>query len=472
MEARELGFLEGNLNPSVRKQLKKKWSKLVEGISDPRIAENTAMLLENEMTHMKQVLTEAMTTSNVAEYTKFIFPLIRNVWPSSIANHTVSVQPMDGPVGAIGYYQPRYGTTKGTITAGQAFPVDLRTGAINFDSTYSRAGASVTGESIGTGNSTSLVFYKVLANGEISPGSLTITNGGVTATDDTRGNITGTGISAGMINYETGQIMIAFTAAYTPYVGSAIAAAYEYLIESTQTGVSQIYGDLTIDPVRPVSRKLTSLYSAEVVEDMKALWGQDAEAELVASMANQVTLEVDREIIYGCLSNVPASHADTWAATYDSTSATKANIAQVDFYRTLVTKLSKISQLVYTATLRNPANWIVCSTDIIPVLDQLPEFTGVAPNSEYQLGIQKVGTLSNKWTVFADPFMASGTVLLGLKGQAWPEAGAVYAPYIPLQLTPTFFNPATFQMSKGIRTRYAFKIVNPYYFGKVTVSGL
>jgi hypothetical protein len=470
MEARELGFLEGNLNPSVRKQLKKKWGKLLEGIENPRIAENTAMLLENEMQHMKGVLSEAMTTANVAEYTKFIFPLIRNVWPSSIANHIVSVQPMDGPVGAIGYYQPRYGTTKGTITAGQAFPVDLRSGAINFDSTYSRAGASVTAEVVGTGNSTSLVFYKVLAHGQIAPGSIVVTAGSVSGSDNSSGIITGTGIAAGMINYETGQLMLSFSSSV--YASTSITVAYEYMIESTDTGVSQVYGDLTIDPVRPISRKLTSLYSVEVVEDMKALWGQDAEAELVGSMANQVTLEVDREIVYGCLSAVPASHAATWTASYDTTSAMKANIAQVDHFRTLVTKLSSVSQLIYQATLRNPANWLVVSTDIIPVLDQLPEFTGIAPNNEYQLGIQKIGTLSTKWAIYADPFMPSGTILVGLKGQAWPEAGAVYAPYIPLQLTPTFFNPATFQMSKGIRTRYAFKVVNPYYFGKVTVSGL
>ena len=91
MEATEMEFLEGTLNPSLRRQLVGKWGKLVEGISDRRTQENTAMLLENEMSHMKHVLQEAMSTSNVAEYTKFVFPLIRNVWPNLLANNIVSV---------------------------------------------------------------------------------------------------------------------------------------------------------------------------------------------------------------------------------------------------------------------------------------------------------------------------------------------------------------------------------------------
>jgi len=102
MEAREM--FEGNLAPSVRQQVFDKWEGLVGDIPNPRIARDTAMLLENEMTHMKGILNEAMSTSNVAEYTKFIFPLIKSVWPALIANSIASVQPMDGPVGAIGTY--------------------------------------------------------------------------------------------------------------------------------------------------------------------------------------------------------------------------------------------------------------------------------------------------------------------------------------------------------------------------------
>lgn len=459
MEAREL--FEGNLDPSIRQQLFNKWEKLVGDIPNKRVAQNTAMLLENEMNHLKNVLTEATSTANVAEYTKFIFPLIRSVWPALLANNICSVQPMDGPVGAIGTYLPKYATTKGTITAGDSFPnVD------NFDVNYSKAYTDAS-ESLGTYDSTSKTFYKVLAHGRITPGSFSVTTGAVTGTDDGNGNITGTGITAGVINYEGGNVTVVFTSAPT----AAITATYSYLTENSSSGIGEISSDISIIPVRAGSRKLVSLYSVEVAEDMKALWGADAEADLIGSAASQIALEVDRELIGLALNNVLSGHSTTWSAAYD---ATNSQIAQVDHIRTLIHKLSTMSQKVYKATLRQPANWIVTSPEVIALLDQLPEFTPAATQADqtYSLGVQKAGVLSGKWQVWADPFMAAGTILLGYKGNSFAEAGLVYAPYIPIQLTPTFFNPTSFQMSKGVRTRYAAKLVNANFFAKVTVTGL
>jgi len=459
MEARE--FFEGTTeNPSLKAQLIKKWAPLVEGIKDIRIQGNTALLLENQMTHMKSILSEAMTTANVAEYTKFVFPLIRNVWPNLLSNNILSVQPLDGPIGGIAYRKARFATTKGTITAGQAFP-DIN----NFDTTYSRADAVVSGEVLGTGDGTSKTFYKVLANKKISQGTITVTANTVVGTDDTKGGFTGTGITAGLVHYDNGQLMIQFTTA--PAGGVSITVGYNYMIEATSTGISQISADVIIEPVRAVSRKLTSLFSVETTEDMKALFGADAENDLVADMASEVALEIDREHIGKILAAVPVSHQYNWDNKYDSTAR---NITLNDHIRTLVKTLSDASQKVYKDTLRKPANWAITSPEVISILDQLPEFVPVVENAQFDMGIQKVGTLSGKWTFYSDPYMTPGVILLGYKGPSFADAGFVFAPYVPLQLTPTFFNPADFQMTKGIRTRYASKLVNAFFFAKVTVA--
>lgn len=463
MEAREM-FLEGNLAPGLRAQLLDKWKGMVKDVNGKRNAENTAMILENQMVHMKGMMNEAMSTTAVAEYTKFIFPLIRNVWPNLIANNVASVQPMDGPIGAIAFYKNIYGTTKGTITKGDVFPkVD------HFDPTYSKAETFVENELLGTGDTSARVttFFKQLSRGKINPGTLSVTAGSVTAIDDGNGGLVGEGVVAGVVNYETGVMTVVFVTG--PSVGTPVTASYSYPVENTDQGISSVEGDLDIIPVRAGSRKLVSLYSVETAEDMKALWGTDAEADLVSASGSQVALEVDRELVGMIYANVKAAHSTTWDYVYDPTTS---QITLQDHIRTLIARISSMSQKVYKATLKQQANWIITSPEIIAFLDQLPEFVSTLGNLEFQLGIQKAGTLNGKWLVYSDPFLTSNVILVGYKGPGFADSGICYAPYIPIQLTPTFFNPTSFQMSKGIRTRYAAKILSNNYFGKVTVTNM
>jgi hypothetical protein len=354
----------------------------------------------------------------------------------------------------------QYGTTKGTITAGQNFP-----NTANFDTSYSRADAAVANEVIATGDGTSKVFYKTLAHGKISPSSVTVhVAGGNSATDDGRGTLVGTGVT-GSINYGNGAITVVYSTAPANNTG-IVQVDYGYMIEGTQAGISEINSEIDIVPVKAISRKLVSLLSVEASEDLKALFGVDAEAELVTAMTGQVALEIDRDMIAQALASVPVDNRTTWDTHYDSTAF---QIPQVDHIRTLVTKISQMSQKIYKKTLRGVGNWIVTSPEVISQLDQLPEFTPSPVATEFTLGIQKVGMLNGKWTVYSDPYAAAGQLLIGYKGASFADAGGVYAPYIPIQLTPTFFNPGSQQMTKGIRTRYAFEIVNGNYFALITV---
>ncbi len=463
MEARDIkALLENPNDDSYARACVAKWLPMVEDIENRHDQGVTAVLLENEMDHLKKMLSEATVMGNAGEYAKFIFPLVRNVFPHLIANQIASIQPMTAPVGAVFYYKYKYGTTKGTVTAGEEFPKQG-----NFDTTYSKGQKAVTGEALATGDGTSATFTGVSANLHIVQGTFTIAEatGGINAIDDGNGNLTGAGIASGMINYATGRWVIEYDAA--PANASAISGGYSYLLENNSADVSEIYADIEMHEVRAISRKLKALWSSEAADDMRAFHGYDAESELVAGISSEIALEIDREIVDEIVAAVPAGHAKTFSRTVPS------GIAEIDHLRSLVTVLSTVSQLVYKATLRRPANWIVTSPEITALLDQLPEFLPASGITEqYNLGMQKAGRLNGKWNVFNDPYHTSSNMTLGYRGPVFMDAGYAYAPYIPLQVTPTFLDPNDFQFKKGMRTRYAKKLVDANFFGKVTVSGL
>ena len=90
----------------------------------------------------------------------------------------------------------------------------------------------------------------------------------------------------------------------------------------------------------------------------------------------------------------------------------------------------------------------------------------------YAFGVQKMGNLNNQYQVYKNPYMTENTILMGFKGSQFLETGAVFAPYIPLIMTPLVYDPDTFTPRKGLLTRYAKKMVRPEFYGKVYVAGL
>ena len=500
-EARELLAEAGHRSISNRgyvEALQHKWRRLLEGLPKRSRGERysmgvTAMLMENEMRHLR-ALNEETRSFNVGSFTKFIFPVLRRVFPNLIANEIVSVQPMTAPVGAIFYLDLIYGTNKGSTVAGNIFPRD-------FDRDYTSeyingeplAGGDGTNYGASGGALTANLSYRPVRpkddtrNVRVKIAELNATTGAEvqTALDNGDGTFTFSpsgGSTAGSLNYSNGSLT-AFKFQNVPAAGNPIKAYYYYDGE-LQTAIPQVQLDVKSAPVVAMARRLKALWSSEAAEDLRVFHGLEAETELVAGVAQEMALEIDREI----LNDIFAASTGT-TGTFDR--IPPAGIAELDHFRSLFTVVATVSNLIHKKTLRAPANWMVTSPEISALFDQLSTHGDYRPlfvsggDSAYgpvdpprpltqhgQFGIYRTGTLKNKWSVFEDPFFQRERILLGLKGDSFLDAGYVWAPYVPLQVTPTFLDPSDMGFRKGMRTRYARKLVRPDYYGQIAVTNL
>ena len=148
----------------------------------------------------------------------------------------------------------------------------------------------------------------------------------------------------------------------------------------------------------------------------------------------------------------------------------------MSWFQTLGIKLQKISNLIHQKTLRGGANFMVVSPTVATVLESIPGFAadtdGDVTKANYAFGVQKIGALNSRYKVYKNPYMTESTILMGFRGNQFLESGAVYAPYIPLIMTPLVYDPNTFTPRKGIMTRYAKKMVRPEFYGKIQVADL
>lgn len=225
--------------------------------------------------------------------------------------------------------------------------------------------------------------------------------------------------------------------------------------------------------VNTVTRKLRAHWTPELAQDLEAYHSIDAEAELTALLSEHVAAEIDREIIIDLINGAP------FRARWDYNGlSSNANFfgTQKDWNQTLITRINELSAQIHKATLRGGANWIVCSAEAGAIFDDLEYFHvdgSAAPESEkYNLGVEKIGNLGSRYVVYKDPYLPAEIVLLGHKGNTFLEAGYIYAPYIPLQLTQTITDPNDFTPRKGIMTRYAKKMVNNRFYGVVYIDNI
>ncbi len=240
--------------------------------------------------------------------------------------------------------------------------------------------------------------------------------------------------------------------------------------------IGEVSFDLESVTVSVTERKLRAQWSPELAQDVSAFHNIDAEAELTALLSEQVAAEIDREILRDLRKGA------AWNLRWDYNGwkrGTSANpltqYTQKDWNQTLITAINQISAQIHKSTLRGGANWIVVSSEISAIFDDLEYFhvSNASPEQDqYNMGIERVGTLAGRYQVYRDPYFPANTVLLGHKGTSLLDTGYVYAPYVPLQLTPTMYNPFNFTPIKGIMTRYAKKMVNNRFYGRITVDGV
>jgi hypothetical protein len=233
------------------------------------------------------------------------------------------------------------------------------------------------------------------------------------------------------------------------------------------------------------TRKLKAVWTPEFAQDLNAYHALDAEAELTSILSEYISLEIDLEILGMLLENAAAGN-EVWSAVNNQSiidNGSMGTISDLGFYnsqgqwfQTLGTKIQKLSNIIHQKTLRGGANFLVCSPTVGTILESIPGFAadtdGDAAKASYAFGVQKVGQLNGRYKVYKNPYMTTNKILLGFRGSQFLETGAVFAPYIPLIMTPLVYDPNTFTPRKGLLTRYAKKMVRPEFYGTIEVSGL
>ena len=277
-------------------------------------------------------------------------------------------------------------------------------------------------------------------------------------------------VGAGSMDGYTGSTFSSTTAN-----NQAFTATYRiYKNLEFEDKIGEVSFDLMSVTVSVTERKLRAQWSPEMAQDVAAFHNIDAEAELTALLSEQVAAEIDREILRDLRKGA------AWNLRWDYNGwkrlgSNAVPYTQKDWNQTLITAINQISAQIHKSTLRGGANWIVVSSEISAIFDDLEYFhvSNAAPEQDqYNMGIERVGTLAGRYQVYRDPYFPANQVLMGHKGTSLLDTGYIYAPYVPLQLTPTMYNPFNFTPIKGIMTRYAKKMVNNRFYGRITVDGV
>ena len=237
-------------------------------------------------------------------------------------------------------------------------------------------------------------------------------------------------------------------------------------------------------PIVAKTRKLKAVWTPELAQDLNAYHSVDAEAELTSLLSEYVSMEIDLEILDMLMLNASAK-TERWSARpayeyqsatglFAETSANASAYTKGTWFQTLGNKIQSVSNAIHQKTLRGGANFIVVSPEVSTILESIPGYStssdGDSTSKQYAMGVQKAGMINNRWTVYKNPYQFENVILVGFRGSNFLETGAVYAPYVPLIMTPLVYDPKNFTPRKGVMTRYAKKIVRPEFYGKVIVA--
>ena len=249
--------------------------------------------------------------------------------------------------------------------------------------------------------------------------------------------------------------------------------------------------DIKVDSVAVTAktRKLKAKWTPELGQDLNAYHNLDAEVELTSILSEQIGLEIDQEMLCELVkgataatlywSRRPGKFLDRTTGLAIASGVSDPNGADFTgnvsmWYETLVETINDVSAAIHRKTLRGGANFVVCGPEVANVLEFTSGFRAnvVHDDAKGTIGAVKAGSISKKWDVFVDPYFPRNLILVGRKGNSFLESGFVYAPYVPLQVTPTIFGTEDFVPRKGVMTRYAKKMVRPDMYGLVVVQDL
>jgi hypothetical protein len=490
-----------------RKEIVKNWDKsgLLEGLGGPKKA-NIAQMLENQASYM---LNEVTLDASAGRFDTVAFPMVRRIFSRLLANEIVSVQPLALPSGLLFYMDARVSTNKvapQNTANGQAGPSfsDLSAYERFYNNSGQTAsfgtGVTVTGTPVatGSGDTTDGLISTTVALGSSfdfskTQSSSTLRMSAITAVvyDDEVVFAAGADIKYYAQVQKWGQDLFASQTAkivldirpagvygqdfdFALLEDFTFVPAYEVFNDlEAKSEMSELTIRFSSVTVNTITRKMRAHWTPELAQDLEAYHSIDAEAELTALLSEEIAAEIDREIIRDLIKEAAFEARWDWAGLRNN-----ANFfgTQKDWNQTLITRINELSAQIHKATLRGGANWVICSAEAGAIFDDLEYFHvdgSSAPEAEkYNLGIEKIGNLGNRYVVYKDPYLPAEVVLIGHKGNTFLEAGYVYAPYIPLQLTATIYDPNDFTPRKGIMTRYAKKMINNRFYGVICIDNI
>jgi hypothetical protein len=450
------------------RELESVWSEtgLLEGLNDPYSRSCAAVVLENQ----RLVNEQSTDTSDIAQFKRISIPLVRRIYPQLIANKLVSVQPLLGPTGLVYYLRFRYSSNKGATRGADnngGFPGDDANslmqdaaGNANLDEWYSSPFVNNETTSTDDGTDTAAVFA-AFEHTPVIAGSVTGTiYDGSTAIQTFNVNQSGTftfsdigspspKVNAGSLNLTTGEMNLTWTSA--PGANHCV-VSYEYNMECNQD-LPEINLAVESEEIVAKSRKLKALWSYEAQQDLRSQHNLDAETELTAVLAQEINLEIDREVLGDLRKNAGT------VASWDFNTALGDTIKEK--YESLYVKVVEVTNVVHRKTLRGGANWIVTSPEVASIFETATAGFAPAASDTFtgSLGIQYVGTVNNRWRIYKDPLFPTGQLLMGYKGDSYMDSGYFYCPYVPLTQTPTVLDPESFCPRKGLITRYGKKLL-------------
>jgi hypothetical protein len=266
--------------------------------------------------------------------------------------------------------------------------------------------------------------------------------------------------------------------------GTTLTPAWEYAYDNSDN-IPQLDMKIASIAVTAQDRKLKVNWTPELAQDFNAYHDMDAEAELTQVMADQVALDIDAEILQDLVNNARAA-TFYWDArpgffvereTGNPVAGTSFTGNIQDWYSSIMIRVSEISNTIFRKNLRSGANFIVTGPDVCSILENLTQWRPImdmtdVSTTKFSMGIEKAGSLGGRYTVYKVPTFSRNRILIGYKGDEWLSTGYVYAPYIPLIITPTVYDPVNFQPSKAVMTRYAKQVIRGDMYGVLVVKRL
>ena len=523
-----------NPHQELLKQTRKlvgKWEPtgLLDGIDDSTKKQGMAVLLENQATQLIKEASATGTGGSKEEWSGVALPLVRRIFGELSAQEFVSVQPMNLPSGLIFFLDFKYGTANqtnhvdnsdvfgNTSASGDASgglygagrfgysvndqsatgitPLGMTTGSATWkdvdfepDLSSSVADGTLLKVQVGAGLF-SRPDWNAVRSFELSGSNVTATYPAYTAVDDVN-NVTTASFFAKIDSLIAPLYGVRYHQAPVSTNRGDFEATTTQIDANPETDIDipEIDISLKSEAIVAKTRKLKAVWTPELAQDLNAYHSVDAEAELTAMLSEYIAMEIDLEILDMLKANASAKTA-YWSAKvgyeYDGSGTGEDAFSQISgasnaytkssWYQTLGIKIQSVSNAIHQKTMRGGANFVVVSPETATILESISGYvanTGDASASKYAMGVEAVGTINNRYTVHKNPYMLDNTCLIGFRGSNFLETGAVYAPYVPMIMTPLVYDPKNFTPRKGVMTRYAKKMVRPEFYGKVIVTDI